>query len=166
MASLAPFQETRPDAGPLVARDVVRGVSRLLYRAGIMPLPEIPLGNGRRADIVGLDAAGRITLIEVKVSMADLRGDLKWPEYLDFCDRFAWAVPVGFPLAPFEEPWFQPNRCGLIVADRWDAAEIRVAPWLPLAPARRKAETLRFARRGAQRLLFAGDPGAGDPGLD
>ena len=162
MASLASL----PADLPLVARDVARGVSRLLHRSGVMPLPEVPLGNGRRADIVGLDAAGRITLIEVKVSMADLRGDLKWPEYLDFCDRFAWAVPAGFPLAPFEEPWFRPDRCGLIVADRWDAAELRPAPWVPLAPARRKAETLRFARRAAQRLLFAGDPGAGDPGIE
>lgn len=151
MASLAPI--------PLVAGDVARGVSRLLFRSGVTPLPEVPLGNSRRADLVGLDAQGRITLIEIKVSMADLRGDLKWPEYLDYCDRFAWAVPAGFPLAPFEEPWFRPDRCGLIVADRWDAAEVRPAPWVPLAPARRKAETLRFARRAAQRLLVMGDPG-------
>lgn len=158
VASLAPL--------PLVAADVCRGVSRLLHRGGVAPLPEVPLGNGRRADIIGLDRSGRITLIEVKVSMADLRGDLKWPEYLDYCDRFAWAVPAGFPLAVFEEPWFQPERCGLIVADRWDAAELRPAPWVLLPPARCKAETLRFARRAAQRLLFAGDPGAADAGLE
>ena len=161
MASVA---ATLPDALPLVARDVVRGVSRLLFRSGLTPLPEVPLGNGRRADIVGLDAAGRITLIEVKVSLTDLRGDLKWPEYLDYCDRFAWAVPTGFPLGPFDEPWFRPDRCGLIVADRWDAAELRPGPWVPLPPARRKAETLRFARRAAQRLLLAADPGVGDLG--
>ena len=158
MASLASL--------PLVAHDVVRGVSRLLFRSGVTAIAEVPLGNGRRADLVGLDQQGRITLIEIKVSMADLRGDAKWPEYLDFCDRFAWAVPVGFPLAPFEEPWFRPERCGLIVADRWDAAELRPAPWVPLAPARRKAETLRFARRAAQRLLFAGDPGIGEMGIE
>ena len=147
---------------PMVSQDVVRGVSRLLYRAGISPLGEVPLGNGRRADIVGIDAAGRITLIEIKVSMADLRGDLKWPEYLDYCDRFFWAVPDGFPLGQFEEPWFQPERCGLIVADRWDAAELRPAPWVPLNASRRKAETLRFARRAAQRLLWANDPGVAE----
>ena len=153
-----------PSADPdrLVAADVVRGTSRLLYRAGIASLCEVPLGNGRRADILGLDAAGRITLVEVKVSTADLRGDLKWPEYLDYCDRFFWAVPEGFPLGDFELPWFQPARCGLIVADRWDAAELRPAPWVPLPAARRKAETLRFARRAAQRLLFGNDPAAGE----
>jgi hypothetical protein len=146
----------------LIAADVVRGVSRLLHRAGIAPLNEVPLGNNRRADIVGLDAQGRITLIEVKVSTADLRGDLKWPEYLDYCDRFFWAVPEGFPLENFALPWFQPERCGLIVADRWDAAELRPAPWVPLSPARRKAETLRFARRAALRLLWASDPGVAE----
>jgi len=155
MASLAPL--------PLCATDVCRGVSRLLFRSGVTPLAEVPLGNGRRADLLGLDLQGRITLVEVKVSMADLRGDLKWLDYLDFCDRFFWAVPAGFPLGPFEEPWFRPDRCGLIVADRWDAAELRPAPWVPLAPARRKAETLRFARRAAQRVLVAGDPGVAAP---
>ena len=146
----------------MVARDVVRGVSRLLFRAGIAPIAEVPLGNGRRADIVGIDERGRLTLVEVKVSMADLRGDLKWPEYLDYCDRFFWAVPENFPLAQFEEPWFQPERCGLIVADRWDAAELRPAAWVALNASRRKAETLRFARRAAQRLLWASDPGIGE----
>ena len=149
-------------AAPLVAADVVRGVSRLLFRQGIAPLAEVPLGNGRRADIIGIDAKGCVTLVEVKVSLADLRGDTKWPEYLDYCDRFYWAVPDGFDCRPFEAAWFQPERCGLLVADRWDAAMLRAAALVPLAAARRKAETLRFARRAAQRLLFAGDPGASE----
>jgi hypothetical protein len=145
------------------AQDVARGVSRLLWRAGIAPLTEVPLGNGRRADVVGLGPDGRITLVEIKVSLADLRGDAKWPEYLDYCDRYFWAVPRSFPLGDFDTDWFQPNRAGLIVADRWDAAELRAATWVPLSGARRKAETLRFARRGAQRLLWLGDPGAAEP---
>ncbi len=153
MASLA-------DLAPLIASDVARGVGRLFARAGIAPLFEVPLGNGRRADVLGIDAAGRLTLVEIKVSMADLRGDLKWPEYLDYCDRFFWAVPEGFPLTPFEADWFQPQRCGLIVADRYDAAELRPAPWVPLNAARRKAETLRFARRAAARVHAVIDPAA------
>lgn len=143
---------------PLIAADVARGVGRLLARAGLAPLFEVPLGNGRRADVLAIDAAGRLTLVEIKVSMADLRGDLKWPEYLDYCDRFFWAVPEGFPLSPFEEDWFAPARCGLIVADRYDAAELRAAPLVPLAAARRKAETLRFARRAATRIHALIDP--------
>ncbi len=69
-------------------------------------------------------------------------------------------MPTGFPQGDFASEWFQPDRAGLIVADRWDAAEVRPAAWVPLSGARRKAETLRFARRAAQRLLWLADPGA------
>ena len=142
------------------AQDVARGVSRFLWRAGIAPLTEVPLGNGRRADVVGLGPDGRITLVEIKVSLGDLRGDDKWPEYLDYCDRYFWAVPPDLPRDDFACHWFQPDRAGLIVADRWDGVELRPAATVVLSGARRRAETLRFARRAAQRLLWAGDPGA------
>jgi hypothetical protein len=152
-------------APSLAACDVVRGVSRLLLRAGVAPLAEVALGSGRRADILGLDNAGRLTIVEIKVSLADLRGDRKWPEYLGFCDRFFWAVPAGFDLTPFAGAELQPDNTGLIVADRFDAEIVRPAPWQPLgkalAPARRKAETLAFARRAALRMLQVNDPDAG-----
>jgi hypothetical protein len=151
---------------PIVAADVCRGVSRWLTRAGVAPLAEVPLGCGRRADILGLDTAGRLTLVEIKVSLADLRGDRKWPEYLAWCDRFYWAVPTGFPLGDFSAPAFAPDATGLLVADRFDAEPMRAAPWLPLSPARRKAETLRFARRAAGRVLAAADPEAALEGWD
>lgn len=145
---------------PLIAADVARGVSRLLFRYDFMALCEVPLGNGRRADIMAIDSRGHIIIIEIKVSRADLRGDMKWPEYLDYCDRFFWAVPRGFDLAPFEEEGFRPGCCGLIVADRYDAAILREAEIRPLAAARRKVETLRFARRAARRILADSDPDA------
>ncbi len=139
------------DDGPPVARDVARGVARLFFRQDLMALCEVPLGNGRRADIMAVDGKGCITIVEIKVSRADLRGDAKWPDYLDYCDRYFWAVPPGFDLAPFEEEAFRPPVCGLIVADRYDAAIVRDASHRPLSGARRKAETLRFARRAARR---------------
>lgn len=142
----------------ITAPDVVRGVCRLFVRAGIAPLAEVPLGCGRRADILGLDDKGRLTLVEIKVSLADLRGDHKWPDYLDYCDRFFWAVPVGFPLGLFDTADFAPDRAGLIVADRFDAEELRPAPWVLLNAARRRHETLRFARRAATRVMTAHDP--------
>jgi hypothetical protein len=145
-------------AAPMVAGDVLRGVCRLLVRAGVAPLAEVPLGCGRRADILGLDAEGRLTLVEIKVSLADLRGDRKWPDYLGYCDRFFWAVPAGFPLGLFDTEDFAPARTGLLVADRFDAEELRSAPWVPLNAARRKVETLRFARRAAGRVMGILDP--------
>lgn len=143
---------------PPVARDVARGVSRLFFHADRMTLCEVPLGNGRRADIMAIDGRGQIVIVEIKVSRADLLGDGKWPEYLDYCDRFYWAVPPGFDLSPFEQPGFRPEAAGLIVADRYDATILREAALRPLAAARRKAETLRFARRAARRVLGGLDP--------
>jgi hypothetical protein len=120
---------------------------------------EVPLPNGRRADMMAICAKGLLTIIEIKVSRADLLGDHKWPNYLDYCDRFFWAVPAGFDLGPFAEESFQPDCCGLIVADRYDAAVVREAPLRKLPGARRRAETLRFARRAARRLVGDLDPG-------
>lgn len=142
----------------LTAADVARGVSRLLLRHDYVALCEVPLGNGRRADVMAVDGRGRIVIVEIKVSRADLLGDGKWRDYLDYCDRFYWAVPDGFALDPFETAGFSPELAGLIVADRYDAAIAREAADVTLAPARRKAETLRFARRAARRLLGHLDP--------
>jgi hypothetical protein len=144
---------------PLAAQDVARGVTRMFFNQDIFALCEVPLPNNRRADMMGIDSSGVITIVEIKVSRADLLGDGKWLDYLDYCDRFIWAVPAGFDLAPFEGGNFHPEICGLVVADRYDAAVLREPALRRLAPARRKAETLRFARRAARRLVGDLDPG-------
>ena len=143
---------------PLAAQDVARGVTRLFFNQDAFALCEVPLPNGRRADMMAIDSAGLIAIVEIKVSRADLMGDCKWLDYLSYCDRFYWAVPAGFDLAPFEQASFHPSVCGLIVADRYEAAVVREPALRKLAPARRKAETLRFARRAARRLVGDLDP--------
>ena len=146
------------DCGPderVVAGDVARGVTRLFLRHDLLSISEVPLGNGRRVDLFALSPKGLVTIVEIKVSKADLLGDGKWPEYLDYCDRYFWAVPQGFDLSLMERPALMPERTGLIVADRYDAAILREAQSTMLAPARRKVETLRFARRAARRLLVS-----------
>ena len=140
-------------ADRLVAADVVRGVSRLLYRQDYIAVAEVPLGNGRRADIMALGPKGEVIIVEVKVSRADLLGDGKWPDYIDYCDRYFWAVPQGFDLGLFERESLAPMTTGLIVADRYDAAILREPDPRPLAAARRKAETLRLARMAARRMM-------------
>lgn len=147
---------------PLISADVVRGVTRMLLRHDWLAIAEVPLGNGRRADLLALCPKGLITIVEIKVSRADLLGDGKWPDYLDYCDRYFWAVPSGFDLTLFDRPILRPDRTGLIVADRYDAAIIRDAETMPLAAARRKAETLRFARRAARRLILGIEADADD----
>ena len=159
MAS-APSPDAAPcfaDA-PLAAQDVARGVTRMFFNRDMFAICEVPLRNGRRADMMAIDGAGTITIVEIKVSRADLIGDQKWTDYLDYCDRFFWAVPAGFDLGPFEAECFQPGLCGLIVADRYDAAVVREPSYRKLAAARRKVETLRFARRAARRLVGDLDP--------
>ncbi len=146
---------------PPIAGDVARGVTRLFCRHDLFAICEMPLPNGRRADLMAIDSKGGFTIVEIKVSKADLVGDGKWTDYLEYCDHFFWAVPPHLAHI-LEEERFLPGDAGLIVADRYDAAIVRQAPHRPLAPARRKAELLRFARRAARRLAAQIDPSLGD----
>ena len=145
---------------PLVASDVCRGVTRLFLRHELIALAEVPLDGGRRADLMAIDARGCLVIVEIKVSRADLLGDGKWQDYLPHCDRFFWAVPAGFDWSPLEGEAFLPERTGVIVADRYDAAILREARTEPLAAATRRKCTLAFARRAARRLINHLDPDA------
>lgn len=148
---------------PLSAQEltanVVRGVARLLLRHDCLSVTEVALGNGRRADLMGLCPKGIVTIVEVKVSRADLLGDQKWTDYLDYCDRFFWAIPDTLDADLLVRGDKLPDRAGLIVANRYDAAVVREAASVALSPSRRRAETLRFARRAARRLLGELDDG-------
>lgn len=142
----------------ITAADVCRGVTRLFAHAGLAAIPEVPLPNGRRADLLAIDARGQVVIVEIKVSRADLHGDGKWPDYCDWCDRFYWALAAGLDPALLETPAYRPDMAGLIVADRYGAAIVREATAEPIAPARRKAEALRVARLAMRRLMLAADP--------
>jgi hypothetical protein len=146
---------------PPIAAEVARGVTRLFCRQDLFAICEMPLPNGRRADLMAIGAQGHLTIVEIKVAKADLVGDSKWRDYLDYCDRFFWAVPPQLARI-LEEERYLPGEAGLIVADRYDAAVVREAADRPLAPARRKAELLHFARRAARRLSAQVDPSLGE----
>ena len=134
------------------ALDIQRGAIRLLRAHGFAGVPEVPLANGRRADVVGLSERGDLWIIEIKSSLADFRSDQKWPDYLDFADAFYFAVAPGFPVEVL------PHDAGLIIADRWGGEVARSAPEARLPAPRRKAMTLRLARIAACRLSLALDP--------
>ncbi|MGE5200916.1 MAG: DNA repair putative endonuclease MmcB [Acidobacteriota bacterium] len=141
---------------PLAAL-LARGVARALAQRGFATLAEVSLANGRRADVLGLGRGGELVIVEVKSSVQDFRSDGKWRDYREFCDRFYFAVPAAFPRGLI------PEDCGLIVADGFGAAILREAPAALLAPARRKAMTLRFAILGSDRLRRLLDPESGAP---
>jgi len=144
------------------ASDVARGVRRLFARNDIWCLPEVPLRNGRRADLMGIDAKGLIIIVEIKVARSDLLGDAKWPDYLDFCDRFFWAVPPDLDRGPLETEAFRAQETGVIVADGYDAEIVRQASRTRLAAARRKAEIERLARHAMRRNTGLADPHCAD----
>ena len=132
---------------PETTLSVTRGAARLLVDMGYAPLLEVGLPNGRRADVMALGPKGEIVICEVKSGVDDYRVDRKWGEYRPYCDAFYFAVAPEFPDGAL------PDEPGLIVADGFGGAVVRDAPLAPLAPARRKALTLAFARLGALRSL-------------
>lgn len=137
-----------------ITRSVTRGAARLLEDLGAAVVCEFTLTTGRRADLVALHADGGIDIVEVKSGPPDYLSDAKWPEYQDYCDRFFFAVGPDFPVE------ILPDRavCGLIVADAWSGELVRSAPRRPLAPARKRALTIRLARTAALRLRSLQDP--------
>jgi hypothetical protein len=135
-------------ARPGVTALLARGVTRMLLDHGLSPLLEVPLANGRRADLMAIGPRGEIWIVETKSCQADYACDQKWPDYLEFCERFFFAVTEDFPHALI------PEHAGLIVADGFGGAILRDYATTPLAPARRKAVTLMFARLAAQRLAL------------
>ncbi|GJL91460.1 MmcB family DNA repair protein [Hyphococcus sp.] len=141
---------TLPDpARPDRTLSLTRGVTRLFFDLGLSPLCEFRLANGRRADVAGIDRKGKLVIAEVKSCRADFEVDQKWPDYLDYCDQFYFAVDPDFPRE------LLPETEGLIIADEYGAAIARAAEERTLNSARRKAVTLRFARQASARAYGA-----------
>lgn len=134
------------------AREICRGVVRVLAAHGLTALAELPLPNGRRADVVGIGPDGMLWIVEIKSCLGDFRSDRKWHEYREFSDRLFFAVDPEFPRE------ILPEDAGLIVADRYGGEILRAAPEIRLPAPKRKAMTLRLARASASRLSVLLDP--------
>ena len=145
----APQDMPRAMPGQLLAR----GVSRHLLGHDFVTLEEVVPAPGLRVDVMGLGPRGEIWVVECKSGRADFMTDRKWQGYLDWCDRFFWAVDSGFPTD------LLPQDTGLILADGYGAEILRMGPEMPLAAARRKAMVQKFARQAALRLQALRDPG-------
>lgn len=134
------------------AERICRGVRRHLYTLGFSSLTELPLRNGRRADVAAINGRGDIWIVEVKSSVADFRSDSKWPDYQPHCDRLFFATSPDVP------PEIFPLEAGLIIADGFGAAVVREAGLIPLPAATRKEMLVRFARAAADRMHVLSDP--------
>tara|TARA_B000000460_G_C21501624_1_gene386628 strand:- start:88 stop:624 length:537 start_codon:yes stop_codon:yes gene_type:complete len=128
------------------AKGLVLGVQALFYDLGYCAITEMRLSSGRRVDVIGLDRRGRFAVAEIKTNLADLRSDQKWPEYLAFCDRFYFAVPVNFPIE------IVPTETGLIVADQFGGEILRPSQHHIMTMGRRNRQIMQFARTAGMRL--------------
>lgn len=142
-----------PKPGQLLAR----GTCRHLLSHDFVTVEELTPVAGLRVDVMALGPKGEIWVVECKSSRADFQSDSKWQGYLEFCDRFFWAVDEAFPTE------LLPMETGLIIADPYDAEIVRMGPESRLAGARRKALTQKFARHAALRSQAARDPGFAPP---
>ncbi len=134
---------------------LARGVSRHLAALGLVTIEEFVPTRGLRVDVMALGPKGELWVVECKSSRADYMSDGKWQGYLEWCDRFFWAVDQDFPTD------LLPEGTGLIIADSYDAEVIRMAPEDKLAGARRKAMIQKFATHAARRLHALRDPEMG-----
>ena len=133
-------------------RVLARGVCRHMRSLDFVCVEELAPTRGLRVDVMALGPKGEIWVIECKSSRVDFQSDHKWQGYLEWCDRFFWAVDGDFPTE------ILPADTGLIVADAYDGEILRMGPETKLAPARRKVMTQKFARTAAQRLQALRDP--------
>lgn len=143
----AQIQQLMP--GQLLAR----GVCRHLRSHDFVSVEELTPTSGLRVDVMALGPKGEIWVVECKSSRTDFQSDQKWQGYLEWCDRFFWAVDQDFPTE------LLPDETGLIIADGYDAEIIRIGTEAKLAPARRKVMLQKFARHAARRAQAARDPG-------
>ena len=144
-----PVTEMKP--GQLLAR----GVCRHLRYHDFVSVEELVPASGLRVDVMALGPKGEVWIVECKSNRADFQGDSKWQGYLQWCDRYFWAVDQEFPTE------LLPEKTGLIIADSYDAEIVRMGPEDKLAPARRKVMIQKFARHAARRWHAARDPGIG-----
>ena len=131
-----------------------RGVCRGLRALDFVCVEELIPAPGLRVDVMALGPKGEVWVVECKSGRADYLADRKWQGYLDWCDRFFWAVDADFPVDVL------PTATGLILADPYDAEVVRIGPETPLSAARRKVVLRTFARAAAGRLQRMRDPTA------
>jgi hypothetical protein len=138
---------------------LARGVCRHLLQHGFATVEELVPAPGLRVDVMALGSKGEIWIVECKSSRVDFTSDRKWQNYLEWADRFFWAVDADFPVE------LLPEGTGLIIADGYDAEILRIGPAAPLAGARRKVMVQKFARHAALRLQGYRDPGVTVSGI-
>ena len=131
---------------------IARGVMRHFSQMGLPSLSEYSPVRGLRVDVIVLAPSDEIWIVECKSSKIDFKSDKKWQNYLEWCDRYFWAVDSDFPkdILPFDT--------GLIIADSYDAQILRESPLNKLPATRRKKIVRSMASTACYRLAAYADP--------
>ena len=132
---------------------LARGICRHFLTYNFVSVEELVPTSGLRVDVMALGPKGDLWIVECKSGRADFQSDHKWRGYLNWCDRFFWAVDTDFPTE------LLPADTGLIIADGFGAEVLRMGPKYKLAAARRKVLIQKFARHAALRDMATRDPG-------
>lgn len=108
-----------------------------------------------RADLLALSMPGLVTVVEVKSSVADFRADKKWHHYLEYSNKFYFAmssqtyarvkdkIPSGVGVMVVRE---REDRAGRM---RRSVKVVRRATFRPLDPDVQKNLIIRMAFRNA-----------------
>ncbi|NHF72489.1 MmcB family DNA repair protein [Paracoccus xiamenensis] len=135
---------------------LARGVARMLRSFDHAVLCEFVPARGLRVDVISISPLGEIWIVECKSCRSDFVGDRKWQSYLEWSDRYFWAVDGDFP------DDLLPADTGLIRADAYGAEILRESPLTKMAAARRARLMRDIARVASIRLQALTDPqGAG-----
>ncbi len=148
------MRDVQPEPLLMPGQLLARGVCRHLHAHDFVTLVEFTPERGKRLDVMALGPKGELWVIECKSSRVDFTSDAKWETYLEWGDRYFWAVDEAFPTE------LLPDDTGLIIADAYDAEILRFGAETRLAGARRKVVTQKFARHAALRLHGFRDPAA------
>jgi hypothetical protein len=141
------------NTSPLAPGQILaRGVCRLLASHGFATIEEFVPTRGLRMDVMALGPKGELWVIECKSSRADFQSDSKWKGYLEWADRYFWAVDSDFPTD------LLPHDSGLIIADGYGGEILRMPEETKLVSARRSKLIRKFAFDAARRLQALRDP--------
>ena len=131
---------------------IARGVMRHFAQIGLSSLSEFSPTAGLRVDIITFGISDEIWIIECKSGQSDFKSDKKWQNYLEWCDRYFWAVDANFPID------ILPPDTGIIIADAYDASILRDSLLNRLSAARRKKIMKSVTKSACNRLLKHIDP--------
>jgi hypothetical protein len=100
--------------------------------------------GGLRADLLAVNMAADIVVVEVKSSVADFRQDRKWWNYIDYGNRLYFCISPAVYEKIFD---LIPKGIGILVVDEFGTAKVK-------QPAQRRVMDEAINKNVIIRMLF------------